>query len=60
LYLSNRYNFNFEKANIILKNFKSEIAKNIYDKPKELENKVKYFENMIIELFDNVEITFEK
>ena len=54
LYLSNRYNFNFEKANNLLNNFKSKVVKAI-----KLNNNF-ISEDILFELFDNIEISYEK
>ncbi len=64
LYLSERYNFNFSKANNLLNNFKTDFIKKInnynLEDEKNIENRKKVFKEMIIELLDNLEITFDK
>lgn len=60
LYASNRYNFNFEDSNNILKNIKRCKFWEIKTSYNSIEEKINYQQNMIVELFDNLEITFEK
>ncbi|MBT3727385.1 hypothetical protein HOG21_07170 [bacterium] len=63
-YLLNRYNFNFEKSNNNLKDIKSKVINEFniinLENEKILDNRINYLETMIFELFDNIEITFEK
>lgn len=55
LYINNRYNFNFDKANNLLNNFSSKIV----NKKIKLNNDF-ISKDVLFELFDNLEISYEK